>query len=211
MKIDSIRDEYTYSGLERRDLANDPVSQFQKWMEEAIAAGVKLPTAMTVTTFGTDGFPHARIVLLKYFDQEGFVYFTNYESEKGRALGKNNATGLHFFWPELERQVKILGYAGKTNRTVSEKYFMTRPAESRISAWASPQSREVPSRRYLEEQYNEYLKKFGENNIPLPSFWGGYQVVPQKVEFWQGRMNRLHDRFLYEKNETGWEIKRLGP
>jgi pyridoxamine 5'-phosphate oxidase len=211
MELNSLRDEYTYSGLNQESVEKDPFEQFQKWMDEALHARIKYPSAMSVSTIGTDGFPRSRIVLLKYFDNGGFTFFTNYESEKGNSLEANNAAGLHFFWPELERQIIIAGYCEKTDSALSEEYFNTRPLESRISAWASPQSREVPSREYLETQYNEYEKKFENKKIPLPPFWGGYRVVPDKFEFWQGRVNRLHDRILYEKSSNDWIIKRLAP
>jgi len=211
MELDSLRNEYTYSGLNRDSVENDPVSQFEKWMNEALNAGIKYPTAMALSTISSDGFPRSRIVLLKYYDKTGFVFFTNYESEKGKSLEGNNAAGLHFFWPELERQVIIAGYCEKTDRALSEKYFSTRPVESQISAWASPQSIEVPSREYLEKQYTGYKKKFENHDIPAPPFWGGYRVVPNKIEFWQGRVNRLHDRILYQKIDNAWSIRRLGP
>jgi pyridoxamine 5'-phosphate oxidase len=211
MKLESLRDEYTYSGLNRENIEKNPFSQFQKWMNEALNAGIKYPTAMSVSTIGTNGFPRSRIVLLKYFDETGFVFFTNYESEKGVSLEANNLAGLHFFWPELERQVIISGYCSKTDRSLSEKYFNTRPAESRISAWASPQSREVPSREYLENQFSKYQRKFPGDKIPLPPYWGGYRVAPVGFEFWQGRVNRLHDRINYEKTSNDWIIKRLAP
>jgi pyridoxamine 5'-phosphate oxidase len=211
MELDSLRDEYTYSGINREGVEKNPVNQFETWMEEAFHAEIKYPTAMSLSTIGTDGFPRSRIVLLKYFDETGFVFFTNYESEKGMSLELNNAAGLHFFWPELERQVIISGYCARTERSLSEKYFSTRPVESRISAWASPQSKEVPSREFLENLFSEYQKKFENNNIPTPPFWGGYRVVPNKFEFWQGRVNRLHDRIMYVKKNNIWIIKRLAP
>ncbi len=211
MELNSLRDEYTFSGLNRDSIEKDPFGQFKKWLDEALHAGIKYPTAMSVATMGTDGFPRSRIVLLKYFDSTGFIFFTNYESEKGVSLEANRAAGLHFFWPELERQVIITGYCEKTDSSLSEEYFNTRPLESRISAWASPQSKEVPSREYLESLYNEYEKKFENKEIPLPPFWGGFRLVPNKIEFWQGRVNRLHDRILYEKISTDWIIKRLAP
>jgi pyridoxamine 5'-phosphate oxidase len=211
MKLDSFRNEYKYSEMSKYNVSDNPFKQFEKWLEEALKSGEKLPTAMTVSTIGADGFPNARIVLLKYFDEMGFVFFSNYNSNKGKAIEKNNATGLHFFWPEMERQVIITGLSEKTERELSEKYFGTRPIESQISAWASPQSEEIPSRKHLEQRYNDYLHQFENQEIPLPPFWGGYRVVPHSIEFWQGRINRLHDRILYEKKEAKWIIKRLAP
>ncbi len=211
MKLDSLRNEYTYSGITRKNVAANPFDQFNQWMKEVIDSGEKEPTAMTLSTIGTDGFPHSRIVLLKFIDKEGFIFFTNYNGEKGKAIALNNATGLHFFWSKLERQVKILGYAEKINREQSEKYFQTRPIESQISAWASNQSEEIPSREYLEKRYEEFSKKFENQPVPLPPYWGGYRIVPQNFEFWQGRISRLHDRIIYEKTADGWNIKRLSP
>jgi pyridoxamine 5'-phosphate oxidase len=180
-------------------------------MQEVIDSGEKEPTAMTLSTIGTDGFPHSRIVLLKYVDEKGFIFFTNYNGEKAKAIELNNAAGLHFFWSKLERQVKILGYAEKISRELSADYFKSRPIESQISAWASNQSEEIPSREYLEKRFEKFSKKFMNQQIPLPPFWGGYRIVPQKMEFWQGRVNRLHDRILYEKTDDNWRIKRLAP
>ena len=211
MKLDSLRNEYTYSGITRNNVAANPFDQFDRWMKEVIDSKEKEPTAMTLSTIGTDGFPHARIVLLKYIDRQGFIFFTNYNGEKGKAIASNNAAGLHFFWSKLERQVKILGHAEKIDRGLSENYFQTRPLESQISAWASNQSEEIPSRDYLETRYKEFSKKFENKPVPLPPFWGGYRIVPQKIEFWQGRISRLHDRILYEKINDGWNIKRLAP
>ncbi len=211
MKLDSLRNEYRYSGITRKNVAANPFDQFRQWMKEVIDSGEKEPTAMTLSTIGTDGFPHARIVLIKFFDEDGFVFFTNYNGEKAKAIEKNNASGLHFFWSKLERQVKILGNAEKISRELSEKYFHSRPLESQISAWASNQSEEIPSREYLENRFIEFSNKFKDKTVPLPPFWGGYRIVPQKIEFWQGRISRLHDRILYERDGNSWNIKRLSP
>ena len=211
MKLDSLRNEYEYSGITRKNVAASPFTQFSQWMREVIESGEKEPTAMTLSTMGTDGFPHSRIVLLKFIDQEGFIFFTNYNGAKGKDIALNNAVGLHFFWSNLERQIKIVGYAEKTSRQISENYFQSRPVESQISAWASNQSEEVPSREYLEKQYETYRRKFKDKPVPLPPHWGGYRVIPQKIEFWQGRINRLHDRILYIKEADKWEIRRIAP
>lgn len=211
MKIDSIRNEYILSGLTRKNVEKNPFKQFEKWLNNAIESGEKEPTAMSLATIGTDGFPQSRIVLLKLFDENGFIFFTNYDSEKGKAIALNNVAGLHFFWPLLERQVRISGFAEKTSTEISENYFNSRPLESRIGAWASEQSREIPSRLYLENRFGEYSRKFQNQEPDLPPFWGGYRVIPQKIEFWQGRANRLHDRILYEKTTDIWTIKRLAP
>jgi pyridoxamine 5'-phosphate oxidase len=211
MKLDTIRNEYKLSELTKKNVDSNPFRQFENWLKVALDSKEKEPTAMSLSTIGTDGFPHSRIVLLKFFNENGFVFFTNYSSEKGRSIEKNPAVGLHFFWPLLERQIRISGKAEKTSQKISEKYFAERPLESQIAAWASEQSKEISSREYLEKRFVEYRKVF-ENNAPgLPSFWGGYNVVPQKFEFWQGRASRLHDRILYEKNEETWSIKRLAP
>lgn len=211
MKLDSLRNEYNYSGITRQNVAANPFDQFNQWMKDVIDSGEKEPTAMTVSTIGTDGFPHARIVLLKYIDERGFIFFTNYNGAKGKDIEANNAVGLHFFWSKLERQIKIAGYAEKTSRELSENYFHSRPVESQLGAWASNQSEEIPSRPYLEQKFEEYRIKFENKVVPLPPHWGGYRVVPQKIEFWQGRISRLHDRILYVRTNDGWEIKRLAP
>lgn len=211
MKLDTIRNEYKLSELTKKNVDSNPFRQFENWLKVALDSEEKEPTAMSLSTIGTDGFPHSRIVLLKFFNENGFVFFTNYSSEKGKSIEKNPAVGLHFFWPLLERQIRISGKAEKTSQKISEKYFAERPLESQIAAWASEQSKEISSREYLEKRFVAYRKVF-ENNAPgLPSFWGGYNVVPQKFEFWQGRASRLHDRILYEKNEETWSIKRLAP
>jgi pyridoxamine 5'-phosphate oxidase len=211
MKLDTIRNEYNLSGLTKKNVDKNPFLQFENWMKVALNSGEKEPTAMSLSTIGTDGFPHSRIVLLKYFDENGFIFFTNYSSEKGKSITKNPAVGLQFFWPLIERQIRISGTAEKTSQKISEKYFAERPLESQIAAWTSEQSQEIPSRHYLEKRFEQYKMSF-ENNPPnLPPFWGGYHVVPSKIEFWQGRANRLHDRILYEKEKEGWSIKRLAP
>jgi pyridoxamine 5'-phosphate oxidase len=211
MKLDSLRNEYKYSWITKKNVATNPFDQFKLWMNEVIESGEKEPTAMTLSTIGIDGFPHMRTVLLKFVDENGFIFFTNYNGYKAKSIEINNVAGLHFFWSQLERQIKIVGHAEKTNREFSEDYFKSRPIESQISAWASNQSEEIPSREYLEKQYEKFRVKFDNQPIPLPPFWGGYRILPQKVEFWQGRINRLHDRILYEKHSKGWDIKRLAP
>ncbi|HZH71261.1 MAG TPA: pyridoxamine 5'-phosphate oxidase [Mariniphaga sp.] len=211
MKLDSLRNEYTYSGITRKNVAQNPFTQFNQWMREVIDSGEKEPTAMTLSTCGTDGFPHSRIVLIKFVDEEGFTFFTNYNSTKGKDIEANNAVGLHFFWSNLERQIKIVGFAEKISRELSDNYFQTRPVESQIGAWASEQSEEIQSREYLENRFAYYRNKFENKLIPLPPHWGGYKVKPVKIEFWQGRSSRLHDRIVYEKASDGWDIKRLAP
>jgi pyridoxamine 5'-phosphate oxidase len=211
MQIDSFRNEYNYSGLTRQNAASSPFKQFGIWMKEALSSYEKEPTAMMLSTIGLDGFPQSRIVLLKYFDEAGFVFFTNYNSAKGKEIEVNNLTSLHFFWATMGRQVHISGYAEKTSREISEKYFHSRPAESQISAWASEQSSEISSRKQLEKLFSKFNKQYENQVIPLPPFWGGYCIVPIRFEFWQGRTNRLHDRILYEKIGEKWATKRLAP
>lgn len=211
MDIDILRDEYKFAQLDEKDAANNPFKQFQIWLEEALNSELPHPTAMTLSSIGANGFPESRVVLLKYFNPDGFVFFTNYTSEKGKSLAKNAAAGLHFFWPELERQIRITGYAEKTPEKTSDTYFEKRPHESQLAAWASEQSTVIPSRKYLQERFEKYRDKFLNQKIPRPEFWGGYKVKPLKIEFWQGRENRLHDRILYEKQNGDWKFKRLAP
>ncbi len=211
MKLDYLRNEYRYSGITRKNVASNPFDQFNLWMNDVIESEEKEPTAMTLSTIGTDGFPHLRTVLLKFVDEKGFIFFTNYNGNKAQSLENNNVAGLHFFWSQLERQIKIIGYAEKTSRELSEKYFRTRPFESQISAWASNQSKEIPSRESLEKRFEKFRIKFSNQPVPLPPFWGGYRIIPEKFEFWQGRINRLHDRILYIKTSKSWNIKRLAP
>lgn len=211
MNLDTIRNEYKYAKLRRSEIAQNPYEQFEQWLNEAIKAELPYPTAMSFSCIGMSGFPETRIVLLKFFDEAGFVFFTNYDSAKGKSVEKNPVAGLHFFWPELERQVRITGYAARTSDGISDEYFKTRPETSRIAAWASKQSKEIPSWRYLQEQFEKFRKKFQHQEIPRPGFWGGYEVRPVKIEFWQGRENRLHDRIQYKKENEKWIIKRLAP
>lgn len=210
MDIHSLRKEYKRAVLNRKSVDKNPFKQFETWLDEAVKSEIQDPTAMTVSTIDENGFPQSRIVLLKFLDENGFVFFTNYKSRKGRSIEKNPAVSLLFFWPELERQVRIDGFANKTSQELSEKYFHSRPLESRIGAWASEQSSEIPNRKYLEERFESFNKKFG-LAPPLPDFWGGYRVNPVKIEFWQGRENRLHDRIFYQKENETWTIKRLAP
>ncbi|MCK3683302.1 pyridoxamine 5'-phosphate oxidase [Maribellus sp. YY47] len=211
MKLDSIRRDYKRASLTKKDLITDPTEFFSKWMHEALSAGLRDATSMALSTVGEDGFPQSRIVLLKDFNSDGFTFFTNYQSEKGRAISLNPKISLHFFWPELERQVRISGIAEKTPVQASEQYFHSRPLDSQIAAAVSAQSSEVPSRDYLEEKFSNLKNQLKGNDPERPEHWGGYLVRPVKFEFWQGRENRLHDRMVYEKQADNWIIKRLAP
>jgi len=189
----------------------DPFVQFTAWMNEALAAEVSEPTAMTLATVDADHRPSARIVLLKGFDEGGFVFYTNYESKKGVNLLANPNAALHFFWPDLERQVEITGTVVKTSPEESEEYFRSRPFESRIGAWASKQSEAIESRKTLEKSFGDLLAKYADGEVPLPPFWGGFRLTPVNFEFWQGRESRLHDRICYERQNDGWNIFRRSP
>ncbi len=205
-----IRRDFASDGLLGADMAADPFEQFADWMNEALKSDILDPNAMTVSTVGDDAAPSVRVVLLKFFDVNGFVFFTNYESKKGIDLLKNTQTVFHFFWPQLNRQIAIYGNAKKTSREESEKYFKSRPVDSRLAAWASAQSSEIASREVLEKRFGEFREKFGDK-VPLPPFWGGFRLKPEKFEFWQGRQNRLHDRISYTLDGNVWKIGRLSP
>ena len=211
MKIDFLRREYKLSVLSLEMMDKNPIVQFENWFKVAIDSNVEDANAMSLVTIGTDGFPQSRIVLLKYFEEKGFTFFTDYNSEKGNAIKKNNAVGLHFYWKKLERQVRISGYAEKTNSGISDKYFYSRPILSQISAMVSNQSQVIESREILEKKFEEIRKQLDEKKPVRPENWGGYIVKPVKIEFWQGRETRLHDRILYEKNNNKWMMKRLAP
>lgn len=210
MDIENLRQEYTRSGLRRKDLKVDPFEQFEIWFQEACRANLLEPNAMVLATASAQAEPAVRTVLLKYFDRSGFVFFTNYESRKARHIEENPQVSLLFLWLPLERQVQITGTATKISTTESLKYFVSRPRGSQIGAWCSQQSSIISSRQLLEMQFEEIKQKFHDREIPLPSFWGGYRVTPYRFEFWQGRSNRLHDRFVYSRQELDlWEIQRL--
>lgn len=208
--VAALRREYTREGLRRADLDADPVSQFRKWFGEAAAAELVEPNAMVLGT--TDGKrPSSRTVLLKAYDERGFVFFTNYESRKAQEIASHPEVSLLFPWYPLERQVGILGRAERISAAESLAYFASRPHGSRLGAWVSQQSSVVNSRKFLEMKWDEMKRKFADGEIPLPSFWGGIRVVPTEVEFWQGRENRLHDRFRYTRSGDAWTIERLAP
>ena len=206
------RYEHATHGLRRRDLDPDPIKQFSNWFTAAIEAEIRDVNAMSLATAGSDCKPTVRIVLLKGFDQDGFVFFTNYESEKGVQLEANPYAALAFYWIELDRQIRISGKAEKTSREESERYFRSRPIGSQLGAWASRQSEVLDGRRVLDALMAEMTERFGDKPIPLPPHWGGYRVIPDMMEFWQGRPNRLHDRFRYRLQSDGsWLIERLAP
>ena len=205
-----LRVDYSQRSLSERDVDRDPVKQFGAWMAEAVRAQLPEPTAMTLATVDERGRPSARIVLLKGVDETGFVFYTNYASRKGRELAANPAAALTFFWKELERQVRIEGVVAKVSPAESREYYETRPLGSRIGAWASPQSEAIADRAWLERRWEELGREHGEHP-PLPPHWGGYRLKPDYLEFWQGRLSRLHDRIAFTRNGREWEIQRLAP
>jgi pyridoxamine 5'-phosphate oxidase len=234
MALADERREYSLGGLDRRDLADDPLAQFRRWFSEMHDAGgggrlrrigiacyhlwhavLGHPpadaTAMVLATADAGGEPSARTVLLKGIDERGFSFFTNYESRKGRDLAENPRATLVFFWPSLERQVLVAGHVTKLPEAESEAYFRSRPRGSRIAAWASRQSAVVEDRRQLEREWAEAAERFPGEDVPLPPFWGGFVVEPTRIEFWQGRPNRLHDRFSYTREDGRWVVQRLAP
>jgi len=207
-----LRKEYTLAGLRRRDLSPDPIRQFQKWLQNAIDAKLSEPTAMTLATVDKNGRPSARTVLLKGVDQRGFIFFTNYQSRKGRELAENPQAALVLYWVELERQVRVTGSVTKTPRAESEAYFRSRPRGNRLGTWASDQHSVILNRDVLEARLKEFEMKYPGDDIPLPPYWGGFALAPIEIQFWQGRPNRLHDRFRYAKEADGsWLIERLSP
>lgn len=207
-----IRKEYTQSGLSEADADPNPFGQFQKWFDQALAAQLLEPNGMTLATIAPDGKPRARIVLLKNFDERGFVFYTNYESHKGQELTQTPWAALVFWWTELERQVRIEGRVEKVSDAESDAYFHSRPVGSQLGAWASEQSQVVSSREVLDRRLQELKEKYQDRDIPRPPHWGGYRVIPTAIEFWQGRPNRLHDRLQYQRLEDGtWGIERLSP
>ncbi|QIA65900.1 pyridoxamine 5'-phosphate oxidase [Vibrio astriarenae] len=211
MDIADIRREYSRDGLRRNDLKDDPIDQFNLWLQQAIDAGMTDPTAMTVATVDERGQPFQRIVLLKNLDQQGFVFYTNLGSRKAQHIAHNNRVSLHFPWHPLERQVHVTGVAEKLSSVENMKYFLSRPKESQIAAIASKQSSRISARGVLEAKYLELKQKFEKGDVPVPSFWGGYRIKPESIEFWQGGEHRLHDRFLYSSIENQWGIERLAP
>lgn len=212
MRVDELRQQFMQQGLQRDVLHEDPLKMFEDWYAQTMVSDIAEPTAMSLATVDSDGQPWQRMVLLKLFDAKGFVFFTNYSSRKADHIAHNNKVSLLFPWHALGRQVKVTGGANKISTTESLKYFLTRPRGSQLGAWASPQSQVITSRAMLDAKVNEMKQKFQQGDIPLPSFWGGYRVVPQTIEFWQARDNRLHDRFIYRRTATlAWTIERLAP
>jgi pyridoxamine 5'-phosphate oxidase len=211
MSIGERRREYQRAELDESSVDADPFTEFGRWFEEAVKAMVVEPEAMTLATASPEGAPSARMVLLRGFDERGFVFYTDYRSQKGAELERNPRAALVFHWPELERQIRITGQVTQTAREESETYFQTRPRGSRIGAWASHQSKALASRRQLEERVAELESKYRGQEVPLPPYWGGLRLTPVAVEFWQGRENRLHDRIRYLREESGWRIERLSP
>ena len=209
--IADLRKEYIKNILRKEDLKSDPLSQFAIWFEEAQKAAAVEPNAMTLSTVSASGKPSSRIVLLKGIEEQAMIFFTNYSSDKGKDMLENPYVALNFFWPELERQVRIEGTITKTSAEESDVYFNSRPIGSQLGAWASPQSSIVNSREEMEANLLEFERKFKDRVIPRPPHWGGYKVSPEKMEFWQGRASRLHDRFLYSLEANQWKIDRLAP
>ncbi len=211
MDLADFRKEYSDRGMKREDMNADPVAQFSDWFSQATELKLHEPNAMTLATVDENGMPFQRTVLLKYYDADGFVFFTNYQSRKAKQLEQNPKACLLFPWITLERQVIIQGTVEKVGTAESLKYFSSRPRESQIGAWVSNQSEVITSRKFLMQKLAEIKEKFAAGEIPLPSFWGGYRVVPQRIEFWQGGPARLHDRFLYQRVNSAWNIDRLSP
>ena len=209
--VSDLRREYRLGRLDVGDLAPDPIDQFERWFGEARDAEVPEPNAMSLASCGADSQPSIRTVLLKYFDRDGFVFFTNLESAKAEQIRDNPRVALLFYWQPLERQVVIRGDAEQVGRKEALKYFMRRPLGSQLGAWVSDQSRVISSRQVLEMKLDEMKRKFADGRVPIPTFWGGYRVRPVEVEFWQGRESRLHDRFLYRSDGQGWLTDRLAP
>lgn len=210
-RLAALRRDYSSEELSERSIEADPFTQFSKWLDDAFASGEIDANAMTISTVDGAGHPSSRVVLLKSVDENGFVFFTNYESKKAADLECNDNIFLHFFWPGLHRQIGISGTASKSTREEAEEYFATRPRESQACAWASHQSSVLIDRRELEDRFAKITQEFDGKKIPCPSFWGGYRVTPNKFEFWQGRGSRLHDRICYERLDTSWKISRLAP
>ena len=210
--MDKLRREYTDAGLNEQDLDANPFNQFDRWFQEAIDAKIDLPDAMTLATATSDGIPSARIVLLRGHDERGFVFYTDYESQKGKELAENPNAALVFYWRELDRQVRIIGQVSKVSRENSNNYFQSRPVASRLAALASKQSEVIPDRKTLEERFEQLAAQYQDEEIPLPPNWGGYRLSPNMIEFWSGRPSRLHDRLRYTRQPNDdWRLERISP
>ena len=211
MSLEENRREYDYGKLSRESLLDNPFDQFTLWMNQAIEAKVQDPTAMSVATVNSQGKPWQRMVLLKGFNEQGFVFYTNLGSRKAKEIENNAQVSLHFPWLQLDRQVIVGGRAERLSTAEVIKYFVSRPRDSQLAAWASKQSSHIHSRQALETQFAQIKQKFAKGEIPLPDFWGGYRVVPEEIEFWQGGESRLHDRFCFKRDDDEWSIARLSP
>ncbi len=212
MNLADFRNDFLKDNLEFQDLAKNPFIQFENWFQATLSAKISEPNAMSIATVAADGQPSLRTVLLKYFDEQGLVFFTNYESRKAKEIKENPKVAILFFWKEMERQVKICGHTEKITQLETLKYFMSRPRDSQLGAWVSEQSKVVSTKALLLQKMAAMRDKFQNGAIPVPDFWGGYRVVPHSFEFWQGGANRLHDRFLYSLDtEKNWKIDRLSP
>ncbi len=210
-ELAALRREYGDAGLDDPDLAPDPVAMFRRWMHDTVVAGLHEPNAMVVATVSPEGRPSARMVLLKGVDERGFVFYTNYDSRKGRDLDAHPPVSLLFPWHDLQRQVRVEGSASRVSEEESQAYFASRPRASQLGAWASPQSDEVASRAELQAAYDDVEQRFADQDVPLPPHWGGFRVRPDLVEFWQGRRGRMHDRLVYRREGEGWTTVRLAP
>jgi pyridoxamine 5'-phosphate oxidase len=210
-KLADLRKDYTLNGLSKQDVLVNPFNQFEKWFEEALTAEVIEPNAMVISTFGDDGYPHGRVVLLKEVDSTGFLFYTNYNSHKGADIKAHPVAALTFWWAELERQVRVTGTVEKVHETESEAYFSIRPRSSQLGAWVSEQSNVIENRSFLVERLAQLEQKFKDQPVPRPPHWGGYRVIPREIEFWQGRPSRLHDRIRYRIENEEWIIERLSP
>lgn len=210
-QILQLRKEYAQASLEITDISKDPIEQFKSWFDQAMKSGIIEPYAMNISTVDSENRPSSRIVLLRDVSENGFIFYTNYLSRKGKGINEHKFAAINFFWPELERQIRIEGELEKVSAKVSDDYFALRPRGSQIGAWASPQSSKIESREILEQNEKDFTEKFQNLPVPRPEHWGGYLLKPDYFEFWQGRENRLHDRISYEKMNNVWELNRLAP